>query len=138
MAAHVVGNTVYMPASDFNADGTLNAGGRDTLMHEMGHVWQNQNGGGDYIHKALLAQAIAAMTGGSRNGAYDWREAVAAGTPFEELNPEEQAEVGHDIGAALQGDGAVTAGDWRPPLSTSELEFVLDAWGKLRRGEGAP
>jgi hypothetical protein len=138
MAAHVVGNTVYMPSKEFGADGKLNADGMDTLMHEMGHVWQNQNGGGDYIHKALLAQISASISGGTRNGAYDWRKAVGEGTPFEKLNPEEQAEVGHDIGMALRNDDKVEANDWSPPLSAAELAFVRDAWNKFKAGEGAP
>jgi len=138
MAAHVVGNTVYMPSKYFDAGGKLNQSGLDTLMHEMGHVWQNQNGGGDYIHKALMAQLGAMISGGSRNGAYNWREAFAGGTRFEDLNPEQQASVGEDIGLALKNDTKVEAGDWSPPLSAAELAFVQDAWAKFKRGEGAP
>ena len=52
-AAHAVGNTVYMPADQFDSNGKLTASGLETLGHEVGHVWQNQNGGGDYIGNAL-------------------------------------------------------------------------------------
>ena len=54
MAPHTV-STVYMPADQFDKSGKLTASGLETLGHEVGHVWQNQNGGGDYIGNALGA-----------------------------------------------------------------------------------
>jgi hypothetical protein len=136
MAPHVVGNTVYMPThwnkeAQFNRDGSFTAAGLETLLHEVGHVWQNQNGGGDYIHRALLAQVQASRESGSRSGAYDWRGAVAQGKSFEELNPEQQAHLMEDLGMRLL-DGN-SANDW----SAEELSFAISAWRKVKQGEGS-
>jgi hypothetical protein len=142
MPAHVVGNTIYLPTSDgngamFNADGTLTGNGMDTLLHEACHVWQNQNGGGDYIHRSQFSQLIASLKGGSRNDAYEWRDGYNQGKPFEELNPEQQASLIEGIGLALKNDGMVKPGDWNPPLNAQQLQYVLRAWELVRRGEGA-
>lgn len=142
MAPHVVGNTIYMPndwgGPTFNKDGTLTPNGLEIAFHEAGHVWQNQNGGGDYLHKALFAQAMAAIGTGSRNGAYNWREGYNAGKAFNQLNPEQQASLTESIGHAMTNDGKVSANDWNPPLSPAEYKYVMDAWAQVKRGEGAP
>ena len=149
MAAHVVGNTVYLPNSDFNADGSLTSSGFDTAIHEMGHVWQNQNGGGDYIHEALWANAVASVETGNRNNAYNWRLAVAEGKSFAQMNPEQQADLIEQAALALRDDGRITADDWasisqpgdspmRFALSDQELAVVLDALESVRAGVGAP
>jgi hypothetical protein len=138
MAAHVVGNTIYMPDHYYDASGNLTKDGIETLAHEAGHVWQNQNGGGDYLHRALLAQGIAALQSGSRNGAYEWREGFAEGKSFDELNPEQQASLIEDIGKALlNGNGVVEATDWDKDLSAAEFQYVMDAWARVRQGDGA-
>jgi hypothetical protein len=138
MAAHVVGNTIYMPDSYYDASGNLTKDGIETLAHEAGHVWQNQNGGGDYLHRALLAQGLAALQGGSRNGAYDWREGFAEGKSFDDLNPEQQASLIEDIGKSLlTGNGVVEAEDWDKDLSPAEFQYVMDAWKRVRQGDGA-
>ncbi len=141
MAPHVVGNTVYMTSAwggdNFNPDGTLTDVGLETLVHEMGHIWQNQNGGGDYIHRALLAQFTSKLESGSRNGAYEWREGVAQGKSFAELNPEQQAGLMEEIGRGLKGDGQVTPQDWVPALSPAELDYAMEAWAMVKRGEGS-
>jgi hypothetical protein len=135
MAAHTVGNTVYMPAKYFDANGKLTADGLDTLGHEVGHVWQNQNGGGDYIHNALFAQLWGAITDGSRDAAYNWREALRNGESFESMNDEERAKVMEDIGAALKNDGVITKSDGG--YSDKELAFLLAVADEVRAGEGA-
>lgn len=149
MTAHTVGNTVYMPekfnidgggqGDNFNADGTLTAQGLDTLGHEVGHVWQNQNGGGDYIHNALGSQLLAALDSGDRDDAYDWRGALGDGQTFETMNEEQRAKAMEDIGGALHDDGAITAADGGATTgyTPEELAFLQDVWGKVRRGEGA-
>ncbi|MEM7201937.1 MAG: hypothetical protein AAF628_16845 [Planctomycetota bacterium] len=137
MTAHVVGNTAYMPKEYFNEDGTLTRRGMGVLGHEAGHIWQNQNGGGDYIHEALFAQLGAMIEEGDRNGAYDYVEAMRAGTSFEDMNPEEQASIAEDIGIALMDDGQVTRDEFAN-LTDDEFDFMMEAWEKIRSGEGAP
>jgi hypothetical protein len=134
MAPHTVGNTVYMPDDQFDKNGKLTASGLETLGHEVGHVWQNQNGGGDYIGNALGAQAWAWITGGDRNGAYDWQAALADGESFESMNDEERAHVMEDIGIALKDDGKITEADG---YTTAEVDFLIDTEEKVRQGEGA-
>ncbi len=141
MAPHVVGNIVYMTNhwgghAAFHPDGSLTTEGLETLIHEVGHVWQHQNGGGAYIHRALLAQLRAFLQGGARHGAYLWRRGYATCQRFEELNPEQQASLLEEVGLALRHHGQVVSTAWRPPLSPPELNYVMDAWARARRGEG--
>lgn len=141
LAPHVVGNTVYMThrwagRPVFQPDGSFTREGLATLTHEMGHVWQNQNGGGAYIHRALWAQLRAFLRTGERHGAYAWRADCAAGLAFEELNPEQQATLVEEVGLALRDSGQVNPSAWKPPLNESELRYVLSAWAQVRRGEG--
>ncbi|WP_075006471.1 hypothetical protein [Stigmatella aurantiaca] len=139
LAPHVVGNTMYLPehwgGALFHPDGTLTEACRDTLIHEAAHVWQNQNGGGGFVHRALLAQFLATLRTGSRGGAYAWREGFAQGRAFRELNPEQQACLLEDIGACLKHTPRVAAASWRPPLSPAELHYVNEAWERVKRGE---
>lgn len=133
-----VGNTIYMQSKYFDASGNLTPDGLETLGHEAGHVWQNQNGGGDYMHNALLAQAWAAATMGSRNEAYDWRRALGNGESFTTMNPEEQAEVMSAIGQALANDGMITAADGgRTPYTPAELAFLREVADRIKNGEWA-
>lgn len=134
MAPHTVGNTVYMPADQFDSNGKLTASGLETLGHEVGHVWQNQNGGGDYIGNALGAQLWATITGGDRNGAYNWQAALANGESFESMNDEERAKVMEDIGVALKDDGQITTADG---YTTAQVDFLIETEEKVRHGEGA-
>ncbi|HEY8748414.1 MAG TPA: hypothetical protein VIM11_10590 [Tepidisphaeraceae bacterium] len=96
MAPHTVGNTIYLPHNNsgkplYDDKGNLTEYGK-LIVHETGHVWQSQNAGGDYIAQSLYNQAKASIEGSSRNGAYDYASAIAAGKSFDELNPEQQAE----------------------------------------------
>ena len=50
-AARTIGNTIYIPSDKLPLSQSL-------LTHEMGHVWQFQNGGTDYMREALWAQAF--------------------------------------------------------------------------------
>jgi hypothetical protein len=134
MAPHTVGNTVYMPDDQFDSNGKLTSAGLETLGHEVAHVWQNQNGGGDYIGNALGAQAWAWITGGDRNGAYDWEGALADGQSFESMNDEQRAKAMEDIGIALKNDGQITEGDG---LTAAQVAFLKDTAEKVKEGEGA-
>ncbi|MBU2572665.1 MAG: hypothetical protein KKH28_01125 [Elusimicrobia bacterium] len=134
LPAHVIGNTIYFkdklgPLT--NADGTLTYDG-NTLIHETGHVWQSQHGGGDYLHKALFANVKAAIFEGSRNKAYEWKPQAARGVPFADLNPEQQATVIDNLAA----DELRPAGKkWLTPEETAYARAALEL---VRAGQGAP
>jgi hypothetical protein len=80
----------------------LSPAGLLVLIHEMGHVWQYQNGGLDYIPSSLIPQIAAGISGQSRNAAYDWRAAIRARIPWENWNAEQQAECISDYNEALR------------------------------------
>jgi hypothetical protein len=66
-----------------------------TLVHEICHVWQLQNGGTDYLSKSLWWQY---RLGGD---AYNWRRSVPA-TAWSDLESEQQAAFLED---AIRGRG---------------------------------
>ena len=96
--AFVFGNTVYVfPGTEFSSA---------LVVHELVHVWQYQNYGPHYMRRALGAQIGGAITdfaidrggielkGVSRLGlGYSTVEVAEANVPWEDLNPEQQAEV---------------------------------------------
>lgn len=59
------GNTIYMK-SNIPGSNLWNS----TLVHEITHVWQNQNGGTDYMSEALYAQIFG--------DGYDYADAITA------------------------------------------------------------
>ena len=92
-SATTIGNAINLQRRDFVGDTmVLNIAGWATLIHEIGHVWQYQNGGMSYLPRALWANLKAFLLHGDRDKAYDWPAAVRAGTPWEKWNPEQQAE----------------------------------------------
>ncbi|MEO8108813.1 MAG: DUF4157 domain-containing protein [Ginsengibacter sp.] len=93
-APRTIGNTINLKSSWRHFEGdtlVLTKEGLETLIHEMGHVWQYQNGGLAYIPDSLWSQLKAKLSGKSRNAAYDWKSAHTEGLPWEEWNPEQQA-----------------------------------------------
>ncbi len=110
IAPHVTGNTVYIPEDyvnkDANGNYTLKEDKLATFGHELGHVWQNQNGGGNYMHEALIDQ-LDASNGGDRNDAYNGQDRLNAGVPFEDLTPEQQADVANHLGQDLKNGVAL-------------------------------
>jgi hypothetical protein len=136
-APRTIGNTIHLKSDwgHFKEDTLeLTEQGLLTLVHEMGHVWQYQNGGLAYIPESLWAQFKAAVSGGERAGAYDWRAAHEAGIPWEDWNPEQQAEAIEDYNKLLRKskDGTAT------PEELHELSILLPYIEKVRRREGAP
>lgn len=65
------------------------------LIHEMTHVWQYRQYGPRYLVDALQAQAEFG------HGAYEFREGVAQGRPWERFNPEQQADIARAFYKAL-------------------------------------
>ena len=156
MAAHTVGNTIYMSDDDFkslhDANGNLTEDGARLLTHEMGHVWQSQNGGGDYIHESLWNQGVQMAEGKSRNEAYSWRSDVDKKVPFDKLNPEQQAHILEEIGVAMfrdahggNNDGKADLAEFSidenadrvadTPLTADEYAYIMDVAGHARHGE---
>jgi hypothetical protein len=134
-AARTIGNTINLQADHFVGDTLeLSEFGKLVLIHEMGHVWQYQNGGLAYIPDSLLAQFQAVTSGGDRNAAYDWRQAHRERRPWEHWNPEQQAGAIEDYNRLLRKQQAGLA----TPDDLHELSILLPYIEKVRRGEGAP
>jgi outer membrane lipoprotein SlyB len=138
-APRTIGNTIHLkstpPWNHFKGDTMdLSEKGMLTLIHEMGHVWQYQNGGLAYIPLSLIAQIKGAVSGGDRGKAYDWRAAHEAKIPWENWNPEQQAEAIEDYNKLLrkQKDGKAT------PEDLHTLSILLPYIEKVRHREGAP
>jgi hypothetical protein len=100
----------------------------------MAHVWQYQNGGLAYIPDSLWAQLKAAVSGGDRGKAYDWRAAHDAGIPWEEWNPEQQAGAVERYNILLRKSKDNTA----TVAEIHELAILVPYMEKVRRREGAP
>lgn len=89
-----LGNTVHLKTDwgHFGECGLrLSAHGLRTLVHELCHVWQYQNGGRAYIAESSAAQALAWLRTRDRGTAYDWQAALGSGRPWRRWNPEQQA-----------------------------------------------
>lgn len=112
-----LGNTIYM-----KEDKSLN-----TLVHEMAHVWQHQNGGTDYLTEALGAQFVG--------DGYDFEKGLQEGKTWSELNPEQQAEM---IQTAHQ-QGYFNSPNARFIVNGVDYTAQLqDALVQVRSGQGAP
>ena len=147
--AFVLGNTIYV-SSNRMSNGKIQ---EETLVHEMVHVWQYQNGGADYLTKALAAQQNGPKGTGSvgiegqpkdYSKGYYYHDDVIAGTPFEKLNPEQQAKLIAD--AYSEGVFSTTnpqqfyinGVDKTDYIKGAENEDIKGAWDMIKAGEGAP
>jgi len=132
-AARTLGNTINLQDQHFKGDTMeLSDAGLLVLIHEMGHVWQYQNGGLAYIPSSLIPQIVAAAEGQSRNAAYDWRNAVRNHIDWSEWNAEQQAECISDYNEALRrinaGNGSLA--DFETvTLAEPYIELVRDRIG---------
>ena len=103
LRAHAIGNTIYMPESNFT-DGVLTESGLDLLAHEAAHVWQYQNDGANYIEEAVFSYFDDWRD--DSNDAYDFTTAIENMTPWDEMTPDHQAEIAMVIGEALEMDAS--------------------------------
>jgi hypothetical protein len=138
-APRTIGNTIHLkstpPWNHFKEDTLeLTEKGKLTLIHEMGHVWQYQNGGLAYMPLSIIAQIRAAAAGGDRGGAYNWEEAHEAGIPWEDWNPEQQAHAIEDYNILLRKSQAGTA----TPEELHKLSILLPYIELVRNRQGAP
>jgi hypothetical protein len=134
-ATRTVGNSIYFEAEYFDGNtSNLTPAGMNTLIHELGHVWQFQHEGAGYIPSALGSQLAAVVTTGDRNNAYDWQKAIDEGLPWEKWNAEQQAEA---MEAYYEAKQRIDAGNSDPgdTQTVAELEPYV---GKVRSGQGAP
>lgn len=134
-AARTIGNTINLQDEHFKGDTMeLSEAGMLVLIHEMGHVWQYQNGGLAYIPSSLIPQIVAVFRGQSRNVAYDWRNAVRNHIDWSEWNAEQQAECISDYNEALRRikAGNATLADYET-VSLAEPYIAL-----VRERIGAP
>ena len=88
--AHVVGNDIFMPEDSFqNGSPGLTQNRLELLSHEMGHVWQFQNQGPEYIHTALADQLNQGTDTQLGSGStYDWLSVANRGVLFNDMGPE--------------------------------------------------
>ena len=126
-------NTVHLRSDwgHFEADGrTLTEQGVATLIHELGHVWQYQNGGLAYLHRSLQAQLLAWWRTGTRSAAYRWQEAIRADLDWAQWNPEQQAQAIEAYATARRRQGS--------PFDARTIALLQPYIECVRRGEGAP
>ena len=107
-----LGNTInysstFGRTAMFQSDGrTLTATGRSILIHELTHIWQYQNGGWAYAVSSVWVQSVSIVTQGNSNGAYNWRNLFDSRgeltKPWEQWNPEQQAQAIADYNDALE------------------------------------
>ncbi len=136
-APRTLGNTIHLRSDWGHFKGKtmeLTQLGMETLIHEMGHVWQYQNGGLAYIPESLWAQLKVSISGKSRNAAYDWRAAHTAKLPWEKWNPEQQAEAIEDYNKLLRKskDGKATVAE------LAELSILVTYMQNVWMRQGAP
>ncbi|MDQ2747888.1 MAG: DUF4157 domain-containing protein [Acidobacteriota bacterium] len=114
------GNTIYMKNSIPGTPPFLS-----TLVHETTHVWQNQNGGTDYMLEALYAQSPL-------GGGYGYYEDVTKNNKnWAMLSPEQQGQLIQDAYGAGYFTNYIWSGD---AFLTQYMNQVLP---QLRAGQGA-
>ena len=88
--AVTVFNTIH-----FSTELETDLGDMPWLIHELTHVWQYCHRGPRYLTDALQAQSQLG------DGAYDIRQGMAEGWPWERFNPEQQGDIARDYYRAL-------------------------------------
>jgi hypothetical protein len=114
------GDTIYVPNDNLPLT-------TDLLVHEMGHVWQHQNGGTDYMSEALAAQHFG--------DGYDFEKGINDGKLWRELNPEQQAEL---LQTAHRSGFFNTPGARFVYNGTDYTDYLNNALTQIRNGQGAP
>ncbi len=128
--SRTIGNDINLEPGLFDPSGDVSDKGLETLVHEMAHVWQFQNHGFSYIREALWAQAVAQVVQGDSSLAYDWEGPLARNVPFEDWNPEAQAEAVEDYNKALR---AIQGGS-TDPKDYETFSKLKDLFGKMSAG----
>lgn len=98
------------------------------LIHKATHVWQHQNGGDNYIIRALHAQTFG--------DGYNYQKGIKEGKSWTQLNAEQQAQL---VGAAYAG-GFFNSGlfvDEFKVVRSDLTTYIQNALPQLRLGIGA-
>ena len=114
------GNTIYIPPDNMPMS-------KDLLVHEMGHVWQHQTGGTDYMSEALAGQYAG--------DGYDFEKGIQEGKSWSELNPEQQAEL---LQQAYKSGFFDSPGRRFTYNGTDYTDYLNEALRQVRAGQGAP
>lgn len=137
--SRTIGNTICLADEEFEGNkDELTKYGLATLIHELGHVWQYQHGGAAYGADALYAQAVAVVTTGDRNNAYDWRRAVNEGKDWKDWNAEQQAAAMEAYFMADASIAATAAGNAPDPAAVEVVRTLEKYRSHVLRGQGAP
>jgi outer membrane lipoprotein SlyB len=143
-ATKTVGNTIHLRSAEgdvelFKGDSLeLTDMGMETLIHEMGHVRQYQNGGLAYIPESLLAQFKGAIKKGTRNAAYDWPQAVRGKLAWEDWNPEQQASAIERYNQLVQKSKESLIDPEIRKKIQDEIAILLPYMDKVWKRQGAP
>ena len=114
------GDTIYVPKDSLPL-------ATDVLVHEMGHVWQHQHGGTDYMSEALWAQFVG--------DGYDFEKGISQGKSWSELNPEQQAEL---LQTAYRNGFFNNPGGRFIYNTVDYTDYLNNALSQVRNGQGAP
>jgi hypothetical protein len=87
---------------------TTTRGGRHTLIHELGHVWQGEHTGPFYIGHALFSQVTEGNAAYDYGGTANLLAVTANGGDLSSFNPEQQAQIISDFFNRVK-DGTDTA-----------------------------
>ena len=129
--AFVLGNTIYIK-DNRDDPSTPQLDHMPTLVSEMTHIWQFQNGGTDYAGEAIISQ--------NWGKGYDWRQSVP-GTPWGGLEPEQQDAFLNFayVNGAFNSDPPVLVLDYNGDGVLDDLSgYLRAALADIRAGRGAP
>ncbi|MCB1152241.1 MAG: hypothetical protein H6684_04800 [Deltaproteobacteria bacterium] len=134
-ASRAIGNTIHMQSRHFHP-GTFEftPAGMQTVVHELAHVWQYQNGGWAYLFACLWTYVKFQVKAGSWREAYYWRQICEDGVDFADWNPEQQAQA---IGDFFQANRA-EPGMGHTFAESRTLHLMGPLIPRIQQGDGAP
>jgi hypothetical protein len=139
-STRTIGNTIYREDDESQGNtSALTPEGLNTLIHKLGHVWQYQHGGAEYIPNALQAQGESLVFTLGLDDTYNWRRAVLQQKEWKDWNAEQQAEAMEDYYKAQQRIQAAEAAGQSPAPEDEQTVKTLERYvSKVRSGIGAP
>ncbi|AKJ03880.1 hypothetical protein ATI61_116129 [Archangium gephyra] len=126
----VLGHTLYVPRDIPRTDAAALQLPMHLLIQEMGHIWQYQAGGTDYVCETLWSPWFGEGS--------DWRTALDAGRSWGELDPEQQVrllKVAYARSGYFEAPGQRFVDEDTGVDYTGQLARALE---QLRTRKGAP